>query len=90
VITEAKLIRAGPGTESMTERNLAPSSAALRMRRSRERRREGLRCLRVELRETEIDALIRKGMLRSETRNDTNAVIQALYAFFDRTLGGAP
>jgi hypothetical protein len=30
-----------------------PSPAAMRMRRSRERRREGLRCIRVELRETE-------------------------------------
>jgi hypothetical protein len=66
------------------------STGELGMRRSRERRRDGLRCLRVELRETEIDALIRKGMLESETRNDTNAVIRALYAFFDRTLGSAP
>jgi hypothetical protein len=30
------------------------------MRRHRERRRDGMRCLTIELRETEIDALIRK------------------------------
>jgi hypothetical protein len=42
------------------------------------------------LRETEIDALIRQGFLRAETRNDPNAVSEALYAYFDRTLGVMP
>jgi hypothetical protein len=41
----------------------------------------------VELRETEIDALIRKGFLKQETRNDEHAVREALYAHLDRTLG---
>jgi len=40
----------------------------------------------IELRETEIDALISKGLLKIETRNDTLAVRQALYAHLDRTL----
>jgi hypothetical protein len=62
------------------------SAAAGRMRRHRERRRDGLRCLTIELRETEIEALIRKGFLRVEMRNDANAIIEALYAHFDRTL----
>ncbi len=65
----------------------ARSPAAERMRLHRERRREGLRCLMIELRETEIDALIRKGLLRAEMRNDQNAVSEALYAYLDRTLG---
>jgi hypothetical protein len=56
----------------------------------RERRRHGSRCLTIELRETEIDALIRKGLLKSETRNDPSAVSKALYALLDRTLGSAP
>lgn len=64
------------------------SPAAERMRRHRQRRRDGLRCVMVELRETEIDALVAKKMLKQETRNDTNAIIEALYAFLDRTLGG--
>lgn len=38
--------------------NIMPSRATLRMRRHRERRRDGLRCLTIELRETEIDALV--------------------------------
>ena len=63
-----------------------PSLAAERTRRHRQRQRKGLRCLRIELHEMEIDELIRKGLLRSETRNDRSAIVSALYAFFDRTL----
>jgi hypothetical protein len=62
------------------------SAAAERMRRHRERRSLGLRCLTIQLLETEIAALIRKGLLNVETRNDPNAVRGALYDFFDRTL----
>ena len=56
------------------------------MRLHRERRSLGLRCLTIELRETEIDALIREGLLTSETRNDQNAVCSALYEFLDSVL----
>jgi hypothetical protein len=45
-----------------------------------------MRCLTIELHETEIDALIREGLLKSETRNDPSAVSDALYAFLDGTL----
>ena len=65
-------------------------SAAERMRRHRQRRRDGLRCLLIELRETEIDALITRGHLKNETRNDLSEVIDALYAHLDRTLGSTP
>ena len=61
-----------------------PAFAAERMR---QRRRDGLRCLVIELRETEIDVLIRKGLLKPETRNDTSAIIDALYAHLGHTLG---
>ncbi len=67
-----------------------PSPAAERMRLHRQRRRDGLRCLLIELRETEIDALIRKGLLNNETRNNTGAVKDALYAFLDNTLDAMP
>jgi hypothetical protein len=56
-----------------------PSPAAARMRLHRDRRRRGLRCLMIELRETEIDALIGKRLLNSETRNDPGAVCDAIY-----------
>ena len=65
----------------------APSAAAERMRRHRQRRRDGLRCFMIELRETEIDALIRQGLLEAENRNDCDSVQSALYAFLDRALG---
>ena len=68
----------------------APSAAAERMRLHRERRRQGLRCLTIELRETEIDALVRMGLLRPQTRNDANAIIKALYMHFDRALDLSP
>ena len=60
------------------------------MRRHRERRRKGLRCLMIQLRETEVDALIRGGLLKPEMRNDRNAVKKAFYTFLDGTLGPAP
>ena len=63
------------------------SPAAERMRRHRQRRRDGLRCFIIELRETEIDALIRNGLLAPENRHDYDSVQSALYAFLDRSLG---
>jgi hypothetical protein len=40
--------------------------------------------LTIELRETEIDALIMAGLLEAQSHNDPNAVICALYRLFDR------
>ena len=66
------------------------SPAAERMRLHRERRRKGLRCLTIELRETEIDALVGMKLLRAEMRDDANAIIEALYMHFDRTSDFTP
>jgi len=65
-------------------RHLSP--AAARMRLHRDHRRRGLRCLTIELRETEIDVLIGKGLLNAETRHDPGAVCEALYAHLEQTL----
>ena len=46
---DAELMASRPATAT-------PSATAERMRLHRERRRNGLRCLMIELRETEIDA----------------------------------
>ena len=64
-----------------------PSAGALRMRRHRERRRRTMRCMFIELREAEVAALIRGGLLTEETQNDKRAVKTAFYEFLDRTLG---
>jgi hypothetical protein len=68
--------------------NLAPRSlAAERMRRHRQRKRNSMRCLTIELRETEIETLVRQGLLPPVMRNDPQAVRRALYRFLDYTLG---
>jgi hypothetical protein len=65
---------------------IAPSAAAERMRNHRERRRKKMRCLMIELREKEIDVLIRKGLLLADARNELYAVRDALYRHLDDTL----
>jgi hypothetical protein len=60
------------------------SPAAERMRLYRKRQRVGLRWLPIELSEADIDGLIRRGHLKSETRNDSGALIQAIYDYLDR------
>ena len=57
------------------------------MRLHRARRSAGLRCLTLEVRESEIAALIRKGLLRHDSRHDSMAVRNALYSLLGRHLG---
>jgi hypothetical protein len=61
--------------------------AAERMRLHRERRRQGFRCLMIELHVTEIEALVGMGLLEAELRDDPEAVSVALYEHLNRTLG---
>jgi hypothetical protein len=65
----------------------ARSAAAERMRMHRERRRQGLRCLMIELHVTEIDALVGLGLLKAEMSDDLAEVSVALYEHLNRTLG---
>jgi hypothetical protein len=60
------------------------------MRAHRQRRRDGLRCVTLEIRDGEVDALVRKQLLKPETRNDLSAIIDAFYVFLDRTLDAMP
>ena len=66
---------------------IARGGAAERMRRSRKRRRNGFRCYRLELHDREIEGLVRRGLLPASEQTNRNAIIKAMYAFFDRTLG---
>jgi hypothetical protein len=70
----------------MSESGPCRSPAAKRMRRHRKRRRKGLRCVTIELRETEIEILVQRGLLQVDARNDARAVRKALYQYFDHTL----
>jgi len=62
------------------------SAAAQRMRLYRLRKRCHLRCLAIELPEKHIVALIRRGLLKQQARNDVDAVAQALYVHLARSL----
>jgi hypothetical protein len=62
------------------------AAAAERMRQHRERRREGRHCLMIELLETEIDALIRRGLLEPNERSDPDSLRIALYEFLARSV----
>jgi len=56
------------------------SASTLRVRRHRERRREGLRLFSVEVPEPRIDEAIARRLLSPQDRNDAWAVLQAGYA----------
>ena len=74
-------------TMTISPESITRSPAAERMRLHRERRRNGMLSLWIELRVTEIDALVSIGLLQAETRNDPNAIREALYGYLDQTLG---
>jgi len=60
------------------------SPGAERMRAARRRRRDGLRCVPMEIRDEEIENLVTAGLLRSDARNDPNAIAAALGKLLDR------
>ena len=62
------------------------SPAAERMRAHRSRKKNGMRCVMIELHKTEIGALVGKGLLKPEMRNEASAIVDAIYSYFDREL----
>ena len=62
----------------------ARARATERMRR---RRNQGMRSYILELQDAEIAALVRRGLLAPGEQTDRAAVLKAMYAFLDRTLG---
>jgi hypothetical protein len=71
----------------MAEIDVIKEANANRVRLHRERRRHGLRCLMIEIRDREIDALVRQGLLDGEKRDDTTAIRAAFHEYLDHTLG---
>jgi hypothetical protein len=53
-------------------------SSAARTRRHRERRRQGTRCITVDVNESEVGALVAKGYLVEETRGEPAAIKAAI------------
>ena len=76
-----------PQSPQDAPRPLERATSARRMRLYRAQRQKGLRCLTVELREREVEALVAKGLLPSASRGDRAAIRKALYAYLDGTLG---
>lgn len=60
------------------------SPAAERMRRSRKRRRDSLRCINFDVRDKEIEGLVTSGLLDPVARNDRVAISKALGKLLDR------
>ena len=67
----------------------AHATSANRLRLLRARRQRGLRCFTLEIRKTEIDALVGRRLLPEGGVNDPQAIRDALYLLLDRQLGGA-
>jgi hypothetical protein len=73
-------------TNELTTEPTVRSPAAERMARSRQRRRDGLRCITIDLYEREIDGLVARGLLDRNARRDRLEVILALYRFLGQAL----
>ena len=67
-------------------RALSSSPAAERMRRHRQRRKKGLRCVTIQLFESEINVLVSRGLLAQEARGDRRAVRAAMHHHLKKTL----
>ena len=63
------------------------STSTERMRHHRLRRQNGLRCITLELRDSEVPALIRKGFLAPKDYRSDQAIRNAIYSLLDRHLG---
>ena len=64
----------------------ARSPAAERMQRHRERKKNGLCCVMIELRNEEIGLLIEKQLLKPEFRDNREEIAEAIYRWFEQTL----
>lgn len=73
-------------TPTTKKRDEILKAGSIRSRRSRERRKDGTRCVTIEVRDEELAALVRKGLLDGATRCDLGAIRNAIYNHFDRTL----
>jgi hypothetical protein len=62
----------------------SPSPGAVRMRRHRKQRRQGLRSVCILVDDTDIDALIRMGLLKEDQRHDVEALQTAVLGLLYR------
>jgi hypothetical protein len=67
-----------PETNPMSTSSAANRSSAHRSRRHRERRRQGTRCVTVDVNQSECDALVVRGYLSEEDRDNGAAIKKAI------------
>jgi len=65
------------------------SPSTHRQRYYRERRRRGLKCVTIEVRDHEIAELTHRGLLAADAQGDRVAIRDALHMFPDSTLQGS-
>jgi hypothetical protein len=65
------------------EQQAQPLNSAVRMGLTRERRRGGMRVVPLEAHDTEIDGLIRGGLLPADYRGDREAIARAVGVLLD-------
>lgn len=68
-------------TAIQPERQSSP--AAERMRLTRQRRRDGMRVIPLEVRDVEVEHLVRLGILHPAARHDRQAIARALETVLD-------
>jgi hypothetical protein len=76
-------------TDSGQVKARSSSLAAERMRLHRKRRRDGMRYVRIPLHVSEIDTLIRLGLLQTEQREEAQALLAAVLTLVYRGLDDA-
>jgi hypothetical protein len=77
----------GTAVSSPVEKEPAHSASTRRMKLHRQRRRQGLRCATVPLREGQIEGLIHRGWLARAERADRAAIEKALLQYLADNLG---
>jgi hypothetical protein len=90
----AHLAATGALTTAAEAAQTPPSPAAIRMRRSRERKRDGKRTIRFDIQAAHVDALILAGWLDQSTRDDMAEAACGLNRLLDklaapRSVGGS-
>lgn len=65
---------------------LSSNPVAERKRRYRQRRRDKMKCLFIELQPEEIDILIRRELPKAAMRNDVDSIQAAIYSHLEATL----
>ena len=80
----AELLEVTLMTPPLTANPIPPSPAAERMREYRKRKKDGVRCISLQILPSEIEGLVQRGFLKPEMCDDPLEVTAAIYEFFEK------